>query len=78
MVSYYNKKTIIETAVYLDPPKPGDLYHAYMIFLPKLFESFRKDELVLKERIGNFGIINIRMEGILKRIGILKTQTSLS
>lgn len=68
----------IETAVYLDPPRDGDLYDAYMVFLPKLFESFKKDEPVLRERIGNFGQINLRMEGILKRIGILKAQRSLS
>jgi hypothetical protein len=68
----------IETAVYLDPPRHGDLYEAYLTFLPELFESYRKDEAVLRNRIENYGAINTRMEGILAVIGELKQQTLLS
>ena len=68
----------IEIAIYLDPPRNEDLYEAYMIFLPKLFESFKKDEPVLIERIKNCGKIRIRMEGILTKIGVLKEQRTLS
>jgi len=68
----------IETAVYLDPPRDGDLYDAYMSFLPKLFESFKKDESVLRQRIDNYGRVRVRMEGILVRIGELKEQRTLS
>jgi len=68
----------IETAIYLDPPRDDDLCDAYMIFLPELFENFRKDEPVLRERIENYGTIRIRMESTLKKIGVLKEQRTLS
>ena len=68
----------IGTAVYLDPPIDEDIYQAYMIFLPKLFASFKKDEHVLTERIENYGRIKVRMDGILSKIGILKEQRKLS
>ena len=67
----------IETAVYLDPPRHGDLYEAYLTFLPELFESYRKDEAVLRNRIENYGAITVRMDGILTVIGELKQQTLL-
>jgi len=67
----------IETAVYLDPPRDEDLYEAYLTFLPKLFESYKKDEAVLRDRIENYGAIKVRMEGILTMIGELKQQTLL-
>ena len=68
----------IETAVYLDPPRDEDLCAAYLNFLPEFFESYRKDEVVLRDRIENYGAINVRMAGILTVIGKLKQQTLLS
>lgn len=67
----------IETAVYLDPPRDYDLYEAYLNFLPKLFESYKKDGAVLKDRIENYGRVNVRMDGILVMIGKLKEQKRL-
>ena len=68
----------IETAVYLDPPRNDDLYDAYLDFLPKLFESYKRDEAVLKDRIENYGVVNVRMDGILVMIGKLKKQKRLT
>lgn len=67
----------IETAVYLDPPRDGDLYEAYLDFLPKLFKSFKKDETVLRKHIGNYAKIAVRMEGILARIDKFKKQQKI-
>jgi len=68
----------IETAVYLDPPRNEDLYEAYLDFLPKLFESYKEDETVLKDRIENYGKVKVRMDGILVMIGKLKEQERLT
>lgn len=67
----------IEKAVYSDPPDEDDIENAYLVSLPKLFDSFQKDEDMLKGRIGNYGAIKVRMEGILVRIGKIKVQESL-
>lgn len=68
----------IETAVYLDPPREEPLYEAYLTFLPKLFESFKNDEAILKDRIENYGKIKVRMDSTLTKMGQLKEQRKLS
>jgi hypothetical protein len=68
----------IEKAVYSDPPDEDDIKNAYLVALPKLFDSFKKDEDVLKGRIANYGAIKVRMEGILVRIGKINEQKNLS
>jgi len=68
----------IEDAVYMDPPIEGDLYDAYLNFLPVLFDDFKKDEAALQPRINNYGAIKVRMEGILVKMNKLKGQTQLA
>lgn len=50
------------------------MYYAYHTFLPKLFDSFTKDEVVVQVNVSNYGSVRVRMEGILVKIGAIKQQ----
>lgn len=50
---------------------------AYFNFLPKLFNTFKNDEEILKDQITNYSAVKIRMEGILVKIGNIKQQLAL-
>jgi hypothetical protein len=64
----------MEDAVYFDPPEEDKVYYAYLTFLPTLFDSFNKDEDLVKLNVSNYGPIRVRMEGILVKIGAIKQQ----
>lgn len=74
---YHTIEDMEEDAYFETEDEEPSINTVYYEFLPKLFQAFRDNEVILMKNISNYGAIKLRMEATLVKIGNNKKQATL-